>query len=59
MDKMDIDGENETQKLYWCCCIYALPKLFVDSRLEDLWRMDNPDSPEFTHYDRSFGKDPG
>ena len=36
MDKMDIDGKNKKQKLYWCCSIYALPKLFVDSGLEDL-----------------------
>ena len=36
MDKMDIDGKNKTQKLYWCCSIYALPKPFGDSGLEDL-----------------------
>ena len=49
MDKMGIDGENKK----------LLPKLFVDSELGDQWRMDNPYSPEFTHYDRPFGKDPG
>ena len=59
IDKMDRDGENKTQRLYWCCSIYALSKLFVDNGLKDLWRRDNPDSPEFTHYDSSFGKDPG
>ena len=34
-------------------------KLIMDNGLEDLWRRENPDSPEFTSYDRSFGKDPG
>ena len=53
MDKMDRDGENK----YWCCCSYALSKLIVDNGLEDLWRTENPDSPEFTRYDRSFGKE--
>ena len=28
----------------------------VDNRLEDLWRRENPDSFEFTHYDRSSCK---
>ena len=27
--------------------------------LEDLWRRKNPDSSEFTCYNKSFGKDPG
>ena len=34
-------------------------KLIVENGLEDLWRRENPDSPEFTCYDRSFAKDPG
>ena len=59
MDKIDRDGENKTQRLYRCCSNYALSKLIVDNGLEDLWRRENPDSPEFTRYDRSFGKDPG
>ena len=59
MDKMDSDGENKTQRPYWCCSSYALSKLIVDNELEDLWRRENPDSPEFTRYNRSFGKDPG
>ena len=59
MDKTDRDGENKTQRLYRCCSRYALSKLIVDNRLEDLWRRENPDSPEFTCYDRSFAKDPG
>ena len=28
-------------------------------RDEDLWKTENPHSPEFTCYDRSFAKDPG
>ena len=59
MDKMDRNGENKIQRLYWCCSSYALLKLIVDNGLEDLWRRENPDSPEFTCYDRSFTKDPG
>ena len=59
MDKMDRDGENKTQRLYWCCSSYALSNLILDNGLEDLWRRENPDSAEFTRNDRSFGKDPG
>ena len=59
MDKIDRDGENKTQRLYRCCSNYALSKLIVDNGLEDLWRRENPDSLEFTSYDRSFAKDPG
>ena len=59
MDEMDRDGENKTKKPYWCCSSYALSKLIVDNELEDLWRRENSDSPEFTRYDRSFGKNPG
>ena len=59
MNKINRDGENKTQRLYKCCSSYALSKLIVDNGLEDLWRRENPDSPEFTCYDRSFAKDPG
>ena len=59
IDKIIRGGENKTQRLYWCCSSYALSKLNVDNGLEDLWRRENPDSPEFTCYDRSFAKDPG
>ena len=59
MDKIDRVGENKIKRLYRCCSSYALSKLIVDNRLEDLWRRENPDSPEFTCYDRSFAKDPG
>ena len=59
MDKMDRDGENKTQRLYRCFSNYALLKLIVYNGLEDLWRKENTDFPEFTCYNRSFGKDPG
>ena len=55
---MGRDGEKKTQTLYWCCSSYALSKLIMDIGLEDLWRRENPDSPEYTCYNRSFGKDP-
>ena len=54
MDKMDRDGGNKTQKLLRCCSNYALSKLTVRTWLKDLWRRENPDSSEFTLYDRSF-----
>ena len=57
MDKMDRDGENKTQRLYCCYSSYDLSKLIVDNGLEDLWRREDPDSPEFICYDRSFAKD--
>ena len=57
MDKIDRDGENKTQALYRCCSNYSLSKLIVDNGLEDLWRRENSDSPEFICYDRYFAKD--
>ena len=48
MDKMDRDGENKTQRLYWFCSNYALSKFIVNHGLEDLWRRGNPDFFEFT-----------
>ena len=59
MDKIDRDDEKKTQRLYRWSSIYALWKLIVDNGLDDLWRRENPDPPEFTCYDRSFVKDPG
>ena len=59
MDKTDSDGENKRQRLYRCCSNYALSKLIVKNGLDDLWRREIPDSPEFTWYDRFFAKDPG
>ena len=58
MDKIERDGENKKQRLYRCCSNYALSKLIANNGFEDLWRRENPDSPEFTYYDRSFAKDP-
>ena len=49
MDKMERDGENKTRRLYRCCSNYALSKLMMDNGLEDLWRRENPDYPEFTY----------
>ena len=57
MDKIDRNGENKTQRLCRCCYNYALSKLIVDNGLEDLWRRENPDSPDFICFDRSFAKD--
>ena len=57
MDKMDRDGENKTQRLYRCCSSFASSKFNVDNGLKNLWRRQNKVSTEFTHYDRSSGKD--
>ena len=57
IDKIDSEGENKPERLYRCSSNYALSKLIVDNGLEDLWRRENPDSPEFICYDRSFAKD--
>ena len=59
MDETDKDRENKTQRLYRCCSNYILSKLNVDNGLEDLWRRENPDFPEFNCYDRFFAKDTG
>ena len=53
MDKMERDGKNKT--LYKCHFNYALSKLIVDNGLENLRRRENPDSSEFTRYNRSSG----
>ena len=53
MDKIERDGRNKT--LYKCHFSYALSKLIVDNGLEDLWRSENPDSCEFSCYNRSSG----
>ena len=54
MDKIERNGRNKT--IYRCRFNYALSKLIVDNGLEDLWGRKNPDSPEFTRYDRSSGR---
>ena len=46
---------DKPQRLCRCGSNYALSKLIVDNGLEDLWRMRNPDSSEFTRYNRSSG----
>ena len=56
---MDRHGENKTQNIYRCCSNYTLSKLIVNNRLRYLWRRENPDSPEFNLYKRSFGKNSG
>ena len=53
MYKIERDGWNKT--LYRYCFSYALSKLTMDNRLEDLWKKKNPDSSGFTSYDRSSG----
>ena len=57
MDKIDRDGENKTRRLYSCCSNYAMSKLIVDNGLKDLWRRENPDSPELICCDMSFAND--
>ena len=34
---------------------YGLSKLIMNNGLEDLWRRENPDSSDFTRYNRSSG----
>ena len=43
------------RRLYRCHFNYALSKIIVDNGLDDLCRRKNPDSFEFTRYDRSSG----
>ena len=57
MDKIERDDGNKTQRLHRCCSNYALLKLIIDNKIENLWRRENPDCPEFICYDRSFAKD--
>ena len=56
MDKMDRYGGKKTQRHCRCCSSYSY---ILDNGVDDLWKGDNPDSLERTHYDKSFGKDPG
>ena len=57
MDKIDKDGENKTKRIHRYFSNYALSKLIIDNGIEDLWRRENPDSPEFICYHRFFAKD--
>ena len=50
MDKMQRLVEIK-HRLYRCCFNYPLSKLIVDNGPEDLWRRENSDTSEFTHYD--------
>ena len=59
VNKIDRDDENKTQRLCRCCSSYALSKLIMDNGFQDLWRRENPDSSEFTCYNRSFTTGPG
>ena len=59
IDKIGRDSENKIKRIYRCSSNCALWKLIVDNGLEDLWRREDQDSPEFTCYDRFFAKDPG
>ena len=53
MSKIDRDDRNTTQRLYRCGFNYTLSKLIVNNGLGNLWKRENPDSSEVTHYDRS------
>ena len=59
LDKMDRDEGNKTHRHYRCYSTFALSKLVLENGLEDLWRRENRDTSEFTHYNRSSGQDPG
>ena len=52
LDPMGRDGRNKTLHRY--PFNHALSKLIMDNRLEDLYRLENPDSSEFNRYNR-FG----
>ena len=54
-----MEGKNKTQRLNRYYSNYALSKPIVNNGLEDLWRRENPDSPEFSCNDRSFRRNPG
>ena len=43
-----MEGKNKTQRLNRYYSNYALSKPIVNNGLEDLWRRENPDSPEFS-----------
>ena len=48
-----MEREGRNKRLYKCHFNYALSKLILDNGLENLWRRENPDSSEFTRYNRS------
>ena len=55
LDKMDRNEGNKTYKRYKCHSTFALSKIVLENGLVDLWRRENPDTSEFTRYDRSSG----
>ena len=55
MNKIDRHAGDKPQRFYRCGFNYALSNLIVDNRLEGLCTMRNPDSSEFTRYNRSSG----
>ena len=55
MNKMGRNSGNKTQTIYRCGSKYTLSKLILDNGLDDPRRRENPDSSEFTYYDRSSG----
>ena len=44
---------EKRKRPYRYCSNYALPKPIVGNGLEDLWRRENPESSEFSCYDKS------
>ena len=52
---MERDEGNKTHKRYRYHSTFALSKLVLKNGLDDLWRRENPDTSEFTHYNRSSG----
>ena len=55
INKLDRDGGNKWQRIYRFRFNYVLSKLIEKNELEDLRRKENPDSSEFTIYDRISG----
>ena len=55
LDQKDRDEGNKTNRRYRCHSTFALSKLIMENWLEDLWRRENLDASEFTHYDGFSG----
>ena len=55
INKLDRDGGNKWQRIYRFRFNYVLSKLIEKNELEDIRRKENPDSSEFTHYNRISG----
>ena len=50
---MNRDGRKKTQRVFRFPSNYPLSKFIEDKGLKDLWRTEDPDTSEFTHFDRS------